>query len=269
MAVTPPADRGAAREEDSRSRRFFARVARAGGMVDRHRPNLARDDARATARREPRARRPTPTRPTEAPPAARARGLAAALALGLGLFGLACQPSIGDSCVLSTDCSQRGDRLCDTSQSGGYCTVFNCVGDGCPDEASCVVFGGRVPGCLYTDRSIARTARSFCMRACELDKDCRDGYVCRDPRQPSLQGIVLDTDQSRRVCVPREADAVTSTAPSAVAPVCSAAAPSTDAGSPDTAPPPDATPPDAAPADGGARDAAVADSATDAPDGGG
>lgn len=201
---------------------------------------------------------PRTARPTERAPRTGRRTAALALALGLGLFGLACQPSIGDACVLSTDCSQRGDRLCDTSQSGGYCTVFNCVGDGCPDEGSCVVFGGRVPGCLYTDRSIARTARSFCMRACEVDKDCRDGYVCRDPRVPSLQGIVLDTDQSRFVCVPREADAVTSTAPSATAPVCSAGSPATPA--------PTVPPADAAPADTGSRSDA---GASDAPDGGG
>ena len=172
-----------------------------------HRPNLVLSDGR--------------TRMTGA--------LVFTVALGLlglfGLLGVACQPSIGDACVLSTDCSQRGDRLCDTSQVAGYCTIFNCVGNGCPDEGSCVVFGGQVPGCLYSDRSIARTARSFCLKTCLLDKDCRGGYVCRDPRGPSLQGIILDDNQSRPVCVPKEPDAISTPVPATPPPVCSAGAP--------------------------------------------
>src|SRR5260221_10129318 len=84
-----------------------------------------------------------------------------------------CTPSIGDKCVLSTDCSIRGDRLCDTSQPGGYCTVFNCSGNSCPDEAACILFNGRVQGCAYDDHVISRTARTFCMATCSSDSDCR------------------------------------------------------------------------------------------------
>src|SRR4051794_40702327 len=60
-----------------------------------------------------------------------------ALALGSAAFAVlaACTPSIGDKCVLSTDCSTRGDRLCDTAQPDGYCTQFNCAKNSCPDEA--------------------------------------------------------------------------------------------------------------------------------------
>ncbi len=227
-----------------------------------HRPILARS---ATAPPVPRDRQRS--RAATATRASHARQLQAAgafaLALALGVLGLACQPSIGDACVLSTDCSQRGDRLCDTSQSGGYCTVFNCVGDGCPEEASCVVFSGRIPGCLYSDRSIARTARSFCMRACKLDTDCRAGYVCRDPRGAALEGLVLDTDQTRFVCVPSEASPVASVAPAAPAPVCSAAGP--------VVPPivgPEAGPPEAGPAQEAGVDAGL-DASRDAADGGG
>ena len=67
--------------------------------------------------------------------AGRARDLAfTALALG-------CTPSIGDECVTSLDCSQLGDRLCDASQPLGYCTIFNCEPDACPEEAICMGFG--------------------------------------------------------------------------------------------------------------------------------
>ncbi len=158
------------------------------------------------------------------PPREAARPLASALAI-VGLLALGgCQPSIGDRCVLSTDCSQRGDRLCDTSQPGGYCTIFNCVGNGCPTEASCVIFGGKLPGCAYSDRGVARTARSFCVATCTEDLDCRVGYRCRDPHEQDKpwSAIVLDDLQTRRICLP-ETDAgaaAAATESSSPAPVC-------------------------------------------------
>ncbi|MFW5740185.1 MAG: hypothetical protein ACOC1F_07450, partial [Myxococcota bacterium] len=58
----------------------------------------------------------------------------------LATWMLGCNPKIGDDCTNSTDCSVSGDRLCDTTQPGGYCTVFNCEPDMCPEEAQCVAF---------------------------------------------------------------------------------------------------------------------------------
>src|SRR5215467_3309463 len=95
------------------------------------------------------------------------------LFLLLALAG--CTPSIGDKCTLSTDCSIRGDRLCDTSQPGGYCTIFNCRGNLCPDEAACVLFNAAVQGCAYSDRAPSRTGRTFCIAQCQSESDCRDG----------------------------------------------------------------------------------------------
>src|SRR3954452_7315627 len=46
----------------------------------------------------------------------------------------ACTPTIADKCVLSPDCSLQGERLCDPSQPGGYCTIFDCRANLCPDE---------------------------------------------------------------------------------------------------------------------------------------
>ncbi|HMR78024.1 MAG TPA: hypothetical protein PKD61_23100, partial [Polyangiaceae bacterium] len=60
------------------------------------------------------------------------------LALVCGLYG--CKPEIGDECSVSTDCSNAGERLCDTTLPGGYCTIFNCEPGTCPDEAGCVAF---------------------------------------------------------------------------------------------------------------------------------
>jgi hypothetical protein len=146
-----------------------------------------------------------------------------------------CTPSIGDKCVLSTDCSTRGDRLCDTSQPDGYCTQFNCPKNGCPDDAACVLFNANVPGCGYDDRAGgygSRIARSFCVAKCSSNSDCRSGYVCAFPYAAPWNGLVLDDDQSRMTCVaaplfsdPDGGDSGAIMSPGAPAPVCSAVAP--------------------------------------------
>jgi hypothetical protein len=106
---------------------------------------------------------------------------------------LGCQPSIGDPCVQSTDCSIRGDRLCDTSQPGGYCTVLQCLGNTCPSGASCVALNPAVPGCSYDDRrSPSRSTYSRCLKQCNSNSDCRYGYSCQDIRESPWNGRPLD-----------------------------------------------------------------------------
>jgi hypothetical protein len=125
------------------------------------------------------------------------------LLLALALLG-GCTPEIGDKCVLSTDCSTRGDRLCDTSQPGGYCTQFICTKNSCPNEAACVLFGSAVPGCGYDDRAGqygSRVARAFCVAMCAGDGDCRPGYVCGDPKAAPWSGLIQDDDQNKRGCL--------------------------------------------------------------------
>ena len=159
------------------------------------------------------------------------RAIAAFALLAAGASG--CTPNIGDKCVLSTDCSIRGDRLCDTSQPGGYCTVFNCRTDSCPDTAACVLFHSNVQGCGYDDRTFSRTGRTFCMARCQSDSDCRDGYMCTDPRQPPWSALIIDDDQGQRVCIVRPDDGVVGPNASVAtvdAAVCSPNAPGYDAG---------------------------------------
>jgi len=120
---------------------------------------------------------------------------------GLGVAATACTPSIGDKCVLSTDCSLRGERLCDNAQPGGYCTIFDCRANLCPDEAACVLFHPNVAGCGYDDRTPSRSGRTFCMAQCHSNSDCRPGYVCADPRQTPWYAKILDDDQTQRVCI--------------------------------------------------------------------
>jgi hypothetical protein len=140
------------------------------------------------------------------------------------LSAAACTPKIGDKCVLSTDCSQQGDRQCDTSMPDGYCTVYNCGPNGCPDYAACYLFHPEVQGCDYNDREPSRTSKSFCMAGCKTSSDCREGYVCADGRGAPWHALLLDDNQNQLVCLP-DPDYATdafSSQPDAQAPVCQA-----------------------------------------------
>ncbi len=122
--------------------------------------------------------------------------LCAALAVLVG-----CAPKIGDSCTRDIDCSKSSsDRRCDQAQPGGYCTTFGCNANACPDKAVCVLYNAAVPGCSYNDRDPARVGRSFCMASCDEDDDCRDGYVCADPKTTPWYASILDANTGRKVC---------------------------------------------------------------------
>jgi hypothetical protein len=116
-----------------------------------------------------------------------------------------CTPKVGDSCDTAVDCSTLGDRLCDTNQPGGYCTIFNCEPDGCPDEAACVAFDIELdPACGPLDDARApRFGRTFCMRVCEADSECRSGYKCIKPTEQD--SLMLDLQRENaintRVCL--------------------------------------------------------------------
>lgn len=136
---------------------------------------------------------------------ARARMTLASLKRLLPLCALAllaaCKPEIGDDCELSTDCSASGDRLCDSTQPGGYCTIFGCDPGGCPEEAVCVAFNSQVSdvAACQDPQGASRFLRSFCMRRCDSDEDCRSGYVCYDMnRDDNAYGaVVVETGADR------------------------------------------------------------------------
>lgn len=118
-----------------------------------------------------------------------------------------CSEEIGDSCTTNIDCSTQGDRICDTSMTGGYCTVEGCDADSCPEEAACIRFFpapflsrtcdpktedsvdpsikatndcDKDDLCLSSGFCAMRSLeRRFCMKRCESTDDCRENYECR------------------------------------------------------------------------------------------
>ncbi len=117
----------------------------------------------------------------------------ALMTLAFGMLAMGCAPRIGDGCAASTNCSVNGDRLCDTTMPGGYCTVFDCTADACPDDGVCVRFQP-VP---------VRLARNVCMRRCTGDGDCRvsQGYSCVGEGDVDFAAIVDVGRPEGRFCV--------------------------------------------------------------------
>jgi hypothetical protein len=178
------------------------------------------------------------------------------LALG-GIFvmlGLsACSSTIGSTCTQSTDCSTQGNRVCDTSQPNGYCTVFGCGDKTCPDQAVCVTFAVALPGCAYNDYEAPdRTSRTLCLAHCQQDSDCRtsDGYVCADPKGPPWSARIVDDNQNQSVCI--VAATPVDSGPMPPPAICNAGRPVPEAGTGGEA---DTGATDAANADGGGSDA--------------
>ncbi|MEZ4324524.1 MAG: hypothetical protein R3B40_04845 [Polyangiales bacterium] len=101
---------------------------------------------------------------------------AAVVGMVAGLWLAGCSPEIGDKCSISTDCSFNGDRICDTAQPGGYCTVQGCDPDSCPNGAVCVEWRFEP----------SRTTATYCMERCR--SSCgRRGYECVADDDPRLE----------------------------------------------------------------------------------
>jgi hypothetical protein len=127
----------------------------------------------------------------------------AVIAFGLALT-VGCGKEIGDSCVVSSDCSPNGDRLCIDPGTEGYCTVAGCDYSTCPEESACIrFFTGSFANrdcqstndcsldelCSLTNKCVPRSSEiRYCMKTCDDDGDCRDGYECRDLAKMRLHG---------------------------------------------------------------------------------
>ncbi len=117
----------------------------------------------------------------------------------------ACAPRLGDGCDTNVDCSVSGDRDCDTTQPGGYCTIANCTAGSCGDEGRCVRFRPDEP----------RLSADWCMAKCSDTGDCdRDAYVCRSAKQLNDEAQekgeryriaeVLERRKSGKFCVAKD-----------------------------------------------------------------
>jgi hypothetical protein len=135
-----------------------------------------------------------------------------------GIGGAAgCGKEIGDKCTAAVDCDPTGsERQCDLSSKDGYCTIQGCDFNTCPEEAVCVRFftgsftnrpcdpenedkpqeDGTIPDacgfdelCSLAGNCVPRASEvRFCMRLCDGDDDCRDGYECRDRARMMAHG---------------------------------------------------------------------------------
>lgn len=178
----------------------------------------------------------------------------------------ACQRRIGSPCRVSTDCSFRGERICDLSylvdsngnpdpNGKGECTIEGCTPGSCPKEGACIqVFNTEFlsvacdPDCedrrpvaegekladddprakcralddptIYnrcTDQELCLpeglcadllSTRISCRKECNSDRNCRDGYECR---QTGSNGVYVafsptnpDSMPIEKICMPIE-----------------------------------------------------------------
>ena len=155
------------------------------------------------------------------------------LLLGLATLAFGCKPDIGDKCTTSTDCSIAGERLCDLTQPGGYCTIFNCEPNLCPEKSVCVAFGERT---CSVQAVTLRFRRTFCMKSCDKDSDCRNGdnYHCVDIANDTSRRVVDTNPESNRVCGIPAAYDVPAVSPNP--PVCYPSDASFDADRPEAGP---------------------------------
>jgi hypothetical protein len=127
------------------------------------------------------------------------------LALSFLLF-LGCRQKIGDACVTDIDCSQAGDRTCDTTQPNGYCTQVDCDPFSCPEKESICIAFNDVPSNVGACNLRGQTSpyrRTFCMESCKDVDDCRGGYACMDMTDHNPWGAEVIQDDPKRttVCV--------------------------------------------------------------------
>jgi hypothetical protein len=160
--------------------------------------------------------------------------------IALASLAAGCGYQIGQSCVVDTDCSADGSRVCDISEPSGYCTILGCDYNTCPDNSECVRFytgafanepcqyGVSNGACSYDEecslagQCVPRAAEiRYCMATCSNNGDCRDGYECRHFEDAGSNGFPagsmqedggevvltpgdLDTSTTQGFCAPAE-----------------------------------------------------------------
>jgi hypothetical protein len=131
---------------------------------------------------------------------------------------IGCAHKIGDSCSMNIECSPTGDRVCDQSQPGGYCTQEGCLAGSCPvDEGVCVRYldlsstpcydqagnfrCDRGDICVEGFCAPLRSERRACLLICQDQGGCRTGYQCIGGGVGGAE--IVDTDQlTAKFCAP-------------------------------------------------------------------
>ncbi len=130
----------------------------------------------------------------------------ASAAFVFSAFLSGCLPKIGDDCITDRDCSAQGDRTCDNTQDGGYCTIVDCDATLCPEKESlCVSFNTSRSnqGACRNPSQPSPHRRNFCMAICKSSDDCRGGYACVDLREANIWSatVVSKDPQGGKVCM--------------------------------------------------------------------
>jgi hypothetical protein len=143
-----------------------------------------------------------------APMAARRLILAFAL-LAPTLLMTACQRRIGAACKVSTDCSIRGDRVCDLSYlvdgageidpaGKGECTIDGCNPTTCPREGTCVQVYGSEFLSVACDPDLEDRPQAY---SSELEPRIKACHA--DPAAPAEGEPVACNDcDAHEVCLP-------------------------------------------------------------------
>lgn len=107
------------------------------------------------------------------------RGLIAFALLAALVGPTACDEEIKE---VGSPCGEAVEEACTFSPAGacilswpeGYCTEIQCNVGSCPAGSRCV------RGVTFVDVPFD----AFCLRTCNSDLDCRDGYRCTDVSEP-------------------------------------------------------------------------------------
>lgn len=144
-----------------------------------------------------------------------ARRLLLALALFAPLLLSGCQRRIGAACKVSTDCSIRGDRVCDLSYlvdgdgdidpSGkGECIIDGCTPTTCPREGTCVQVYSAQFLSVACDPELEDRPQAYGEEIAERVSACRAAPAPAEGAEPYAAGepVACDDCDAHEVCLP-------------------------------------------------------------------
>ncbi|MEM1415998.1 MAG: hypothetical protein AAGH15_13915 [Myxococcota bacterium] len=118
---------------------------------------------------------------------------------GAGAIGAACSATSActDACGDDADCAAAALCLAGEDYPGGLCSRTCQTSDDCPDPAAVDAFANV---CAID----AASGFGSCVSGCEVDDDCREGYLCRNARgargciaEPLLEPFPTDVEPVR------------------------------------------------------------------------